>query len=238
MEFVWLLIGFVIGLLVAWYFLGTRHSQQLAKREAELREETQRANEDLERLREAHETTKQNLSEAQVKEASAVERAQSLEAGLSASRDDLERLSETHETVKQRLSDTETKEASAAAQIELLETDLKTRGEEMKRVKAAAEASRSQLNQQQSTIDDLKVRLSTAETARAQIDQQLKQAQAERGAADDDRHSQVADLEARIRERDEKITRLEAGYRRPPGDDGQPEQRASCRAVARSGVWP
>ncbi|MDH3663404.1 MAG: hypothetical protein OEU92_25885 [Alphaproteobacteria bacterium] len=206
----------VIGLLVAWYFLGTRHRQQMAKREEELRKETQQAKDDLGRLRLAHETTKKHLSDVQAKEAVAIERAKSLKAELSTNREELGRLSAAHETATQRLSEAEAKATSAAARIEIQEADLTARGEELRGVKAADAESRSQLDQQRSTIDDLKARLGTTENARAQLDRQLKEAQAEHRKAEDQGRSLRADLEARVGERDEKIARLEAALAARP----------------------
>jgi len=122
MEILWLLIGLVIGFLIAWFFLGSRHRQELAKREAELMEENRQANEDLERLREAHETTKQRLSEAEAKEASAVERAESLEADLNAGREALERERDAHEKAKQSLSEAQATEAKTVKRGEVIAT--------------------------------------------------------------------------------------------------------------------
>jgi hypothetical protein len=36
MEILWLIIGFIIGLLVAWFYLDARYKKQSAEREAEL----------------------------------------------------------------------------------------------------------------------------------------------------------------------------------------------------------
>ena len=126
--------------------------------------------------------------------------------------EDLERLREAHETTKQRLAEVDAKEASAVERGATLEADLNTSREELERVKAADEEKNTKLGQQQSEIDDLTERLSTVENARLQQDEELKRAQAERRAADEGGRSQMADLEARVRERDETIARLEAEF--------------------------
>ena len=97
MEIVLLLFGFVIGLVVAWFFLGASHTQQLASQEAELRLEMSQANEDLAHERAAHEKTKQRLSETQAKEASAIKRAENLETDLGAKGAELERVRDSEE---------------------------------------------------------------------------------------------------------------------------------------------
>lgn len=65
MEILWLIVGFLIGLLVAWFYLDARYKKQSAEREAELLHGRREAEEAVERERDAHNTTKQRVSELQ-----------------------------------------------------------------------------------------------------------------------------------------------------------------------------
>ena len=63
MEILWLIIGFVVGLLVAWFYLDARYKRQSAEREAELLQNSRQAEAALERERDAHNTAKQRITE-------------------------------------------------------------------------------------------------------------------------------------------------------------------------------
>jgi predicted flap endonuclease-1-like 5' DNA nuclease len=89
MEILWLIIGFIIGLLVAWFYLGARHRKQSAEREAELRENSRQAEEALAREENVHAATRQRMSELETQHASARERADSLTGELKTCQENL-----------------------------------------------------------------------------------------------------------------------------------------------------
>jgi len=91
MEFLWLIIGFIIGLLVAWFYLDARYKRQSAEREAELVDNIRQAEAALEREKDAHNTTKQRISELETQHTLAREQTASLTAELKKSEEDLER---------------------------------------------------------------------------------------------------------------------------------------------------
>ena len=71
MEILWLIIGFIIGLLVACFYLDARYKKQLAEREAELLQGNRRAEETLERERDAEiKRLESDLAECRAKAAS------------------------------------------------------------------------------------------------------------------------------------------------------------------------
>ena len=90
MEFLWLIIGFIIGLLVAWFYLDARHKKQSAEREAELLQNSRQADEALGREKDAHNATKQRISELEAKQASARGQSGSLTAEYKAGQDNLQ----------------------------------------------------------------------------------------------------------------------------------------------------
>lgn len=78
----WFLFGILIGALVTWWFLTNRFRTQLADKDAELDGVRRQARQELEQERNAHDETRRRLSDAEGREASAVESAQSLENDL------------------------------------------------------------------------------------------------------------------------------------------------------------
>jgi predicted flap endonuclease-1-like 5' DNA nuclease len=90
MDILWLVIGFIIGLLVAWFYLNARYKNQVAEREAELLQNGRQTEEALERERDAHNTTKQRISELETQHALEREQTASLTAELKTSQENLE----------------------------------------------------------------------------------------------------------------------------------------------------
>ena len=120
MEILLLIIGFIIGLLVAWFYLEARYKKQSAEREAELLQGKREAEEALEREREAHNSSKQQVSELETHHALAREQTSSLTAELKTSQESLEQAKAAggeNRDLQERLRQRD-------GQIKQLETDL------------------------------------------------------------------------------------------------------------------
>ncbi len=139
MEILWLIIGFIIGLLVAWFYLDARYKRQSAEREAELLQNSRQAEAALERERDAHNTAKQRITELESQHTeletqhtlsreetasltaelkTSQEKLQQAEAAGGASRDLQERLRQRDGQIKQLeadLAECRAKAASAAS---------------------------------------------------------------------------------------------------------------------------
>ncbi len=89
MDFLWLIIGFIIGLIVAWFYLGARHKKLSAEREAALLQGKREAEEALERERDAHNAAKQRASELETQYALAREETSAVSAELKTSEEKL-----------------------------------------------------------------------------------------------------------------------------------------------------
>ena len=120
MDFVWLVIGFVIGLLVAWFYLDARYKRQSAEREAKLLNNIRQAEEALEREKDAHNTTMQRISELEAQHTLAREQTASLTAELKKSEENLERA----EAASGENRDLQERLGQRDADIKRLETDL------------------------------------------------------------------------------------------------------------------
>ena len=168
MEIVWLVLGILVGVLIAWWFLSKRCKTQLEEQEAWLSQARQQAEQDLEKERSAHETTKARLSDAEEKQSSAEQRAASSETELGTIRTELDQLKSTSaeaETERRRL---ESELAEANRQTTSLSEDLeqaRTARDE------AADADRSRtgelerrIDDQQKEIDRLQAELETRQT--------------------------------------------------------------------------
>ena len=82
MEILWILLGLVIGVLLAWFFLGARHRDALARQESSWTERLREAEAQTEEQRTLHEGAKTALAEAQSREAAAGQRVTALESEL------------------------------------------------------------------------------------------------------------------------------------------------------------
>ena len=115
MDVVWLLIGFVAGLLVAWLYLNARLKTRLEEREVELAAESRRMEESLAAETAAHNDTKRLLTDTEAAQVSAVDRAEALKAEMAASQDKLAAAASAQQQTNEQLSEAEAK-ASAAVQ--------------------------------------------------------------------------------------------------------------------------
>jgi F0F1-type ATP synthase membrane subunit b/b' len=120
MSILWLIIGFVIGLLVAWFYLDTRYKRLSAERQAELLNNTRQAEEALEREKDAHNTTTQRISELETQQTLAREQAASLTAELKKNEGNLEQA----EAASGKNRDLQEQLRQRDADIRRLETDL------------------------------------------------------------------------------------------------------------------
>lgn len=93
MEIFWFVIGILVGILIAWWFLSKRCDKQLEEREAELGRARLKIEQDLEQERRAHETTRERLSEAKERQSSVEQHAKSLEGDVTTIRNELDNLS-------------------------------------------------------------------------------------------------------------------------------------------------
>ncbi|MGI9383614.1 MAG: hypothetical protein ACR2PO_10700 [Methyloligellaceae bacterium] len=90
MEFLWLVIGLIIGIVIAWFVLNARCNRQLAEREAELSGAKRQVEQALEQAGSAHEVTQTRLAEVEAREAEAEKQISSLGADLDAASKELE----------------------------------------------------------------------------------------------------------------------------------------------------
>ena len=151
MEIVWLVLGILVGALIAWWFLSKQFKTKMEEQEAWLSQARQQAEQDLEKERSAHETTKARLSDAEEKQSSAEQRAASSETELGTIRTELDQLKSTSsetETERRRL---ESELAEANRQTTTLSEDL----EQARTARnEAADADRSRIGEFERRIDD------------------------------------------------------------------------------------
>jgi predicted flap endonuclease-1-like 5' DNA nuclease len=124
MEILWLIIGFIIGLLVAWFYLDARYKKQSAEREAELLKGRQEAEEALERERDAHNTAKQRVAELENQHAKAREERASASAKLQASQEKLAQIEAASGKSNSEIAALQERAGQRDAEIKRLESDL------------------------------------------------------------------------------------------------------------------
>ena len=90
MAILWLIIGFIVGLLVAWFYLDAQYRKQSAENEAKLLQDCRQAEAALERERDAHNATGQRVSELEAQHSSARQQTASLTTDLQTSQKQLE----------------------------------------------------------------------------------------------------------------------------------------------------
>ena len=90
MSFLWLIIGFIIGLLVAWFYLNARYKKQAAESEMQLLQNRRHAEEALERERDEHNATRQRIPELETQHTLAREQTASLAAELKTNEEKLQ----------------------------------------------------------------------------------------------------------------------------------------------------
>ncbi len=170
MEIVWLVIGVLVGFLIAWWFLSKRCKTQLEELEAWLSKARQQAENDLEQEQRAHEKMKQRLSDAEEKQSSAEQRATSSETELATIRGELDRLKSTNvemEAERRRLDpemnrlessldEANWEKKQLTEELEQARTERQTAADEDRTRTTEFE---SRLSEQQSEIDRLRTEL-------------------------------------------------------------------------------
>ncbi len=124
MAILWLIIGFIAGLLVAWFYLDKRYRDQSAESEAKLRQDSRQAEEALERERDAHNATGQRVSELEVQHTSARQQSASLTADLQTSQKQLQQVKAGGGGDNARVASLQGRVKQQDEQIMRLETDL------------------------------------------------------------------------------------------------------------------
>ena len=124
MSILWLIIGFIIGLLVAWFYLNARYKNQSAEREVELLDNSRQAEEALERERGAHNTTKQRVPELETQHTLAREQTASLTAELKTNQDKLTQMEAAGGKNRAETGDLHERLRQRDADIKRLETEL------------------------------------------------------------------------------------------------------------------
>lgn len=117
---------------------------------------------------------------------------------------------EANEDAMERLARAKAKESTTLERVEFLEADLSRNRKELVRVKAFYAEASTKVEQLQLDRTSLKVRLESAEGDRNELDRELQKAQVHRRQAVENQASVIADLEARLHERDVRIVDLEA----------------------------
>jgi len=124
MEILWLIIGFIIGLLVAWFFLDARYKKKAAEHEAELLQGRREAEAALERESNAHNTTKQRISELETQHTLAREQTTSLTAELKTSQEELAQMEAAGGESRAEVGDLQERLRQREADVKRLESDL------------------------------------------------------------------------------------------------------------------
>ena len=124
MAFLWVIIGFIVGLLVAWFFLNARYNEQTAENEAKLLQDGRQAEEALERERDEHNATRQRVSELEAQHTSARQQSASLTTDLQTSQKQLEQAKSGGGGDSAKVASLQGRVKQQDAQIARLETDL------------------------------------------------------------------------------------------------------------------
>jgi predicted flap endonuclease-1-like 5' DNA nuclease len=173
MEILWFIIGIVIGALFAWWFLSKRCKTQLEEREAELVQARRQIEQDLERERHSHQTTKERLSEAEEKQLAAEQRATSLEDEVTTIRgesDDLKsknvaaesehrRIEAETQQLESRLNEANREKAQLAEELKETRT---SRDQKVESERSQISEYDRRIQEQGSEIDRLRAELNTA----------------------------------------------------------------------------
>ena len=121
MSILWLIIGFIIGLLVAWFLLNARYKKQAAESEMQLVQNRRHAEEALERERDEHNATRQRIPELETQHTLAREQTASLAAELKTNQEKLQQAEaagdenrDLQERLRQRDADIKRLEADLA----------------------------------------------------------------------------------------------------------------------------
>ncbi len=178
MGFIWFLLGLVIGLLVAWFFLSARYRKDLAEHEASWGAKLRASHEETAEARGRLAAAEATAQEAKAQEDAATSRAAAFEQELTASRDALEeaRLLANERGDKLSAAKTEAEELRGR-----LANEASARaGLEQKLAAQPAVAGPAEADRAEETR--LRGAVAAGETRIRELEAQLAQAQAERTA--------------------------------------------------------
>lgn len=174
MEILWILLGLVTGILLAWYFLGTRYRAELAEQESSWAERLRKEEAQAAEQRSLHEVTKTALGESLSREATARQQATALESQFADSRQALgQARAEASEAsgelaaARSETGDLRSKLAAGAAARSALEEKMLAQKEAGAAAAAASDDSAARLRRLQSelTTRDQKIAALQAEPA-------------------------------------------------------------------------
>lgn len=182
MEVLWLIIGVIIGLLIAWWFLSSRHKAQMAEKDAEVASARHKIEQDVELERRAHDTTRSDLANAEARTKSAEDRAAALEADLTSVRSELD---------SQKSNQAEAADQLSKARADV--TDLNAKLDEAKRSNAAlasqledaAAARENELGETRAQLSALQDRVRAQDSEIESLQSQLKDRQSSDGQTQD-----------------------------------------------------
>jgi predicted flap endonuclease-1-like 5' DNA nuclease len=147
---------------------------------------------------------------------------------------------EAHEDAIERLARAKAKESTVLERVEILEADISRSRKELVRVKASYAEAGTKAEQLQLDQTTLKASLESAEGDRNEIARELQKARVHHRQAVENQRSVTADLEARLRERDERIVDLEAQLasvqRETPDNLSAPRGDPAVKTVPRYGA--
>ena len=210
MDFLWLLVGLVIGALAVWLYLNRQYEKRLADREAELMEATRRAEQAAEKERDAHGDTRLMISDLEDREATAQERVSALTLELKTASSELERVRREHENVQQQTSEVTAAKNAASEKLESLQSELNAVRDQLERARSGEADKSAKLDEQQTVNTELTSRLEYLETQRATFDEQLKEAVAERTAASQTAAARISELQEQLDRCNQDAERLKA----------------------------
>ena len=210
MDVLWLLIGFVAGVILTWLFFNIRFKRQTRTHEAELQRECGRVQEIADRERDAHQYTIKRLSALETEHATAAEQTETLASDLRACGERLDTERSGHLQTRQRLSQAEADNAAAIERADSLQADLEAAQQKLESYESTGTQDSEQLSQLQAANENLESRLNEEQTSRGRFETQLREAQAAISTAGSENQARIGELENSLRERDDRIRQLEA----------------------------
>ena len=210
MDVLWLLIGIVVGLVLAWLFFSFRFKRKTKAHEAELQRECGRIQEIADRERDAHQYTIKRLSALETEHAAAAERTAALSSDLKACGERLDTERGGHLQTRQRLSQAESDSATAIERADAMKAELEAVRQKLEHHESSGTQSSEQLTKLQAANENLESRLNEEQVSRGRFETQLQEAQAAISSGSRGDQVRIAELEERLREREAKISQLEA----------------------------
>ncbi len=124
MWILWLIVGIIIGLLVAWFYLNAQYQKQSGENEAKLLRDGRQAEEALERERDVHNASKQRVAELEAEHSAARQETASVTADLQASQEQLQQAKAGGGGDSAKVASLQGRVKQQDEQIMRLETDL------------------------------------------------------------------------------------------------------------------